>query len=65
MADGTKIEWCDATWNVITGCSIVSPGCANCYAMRLAGTRLREHPSRAGLTKCVNGKTVWTGEVRF
>ncbi len=65
MADGSKIEWTDATWNPITGCSIVSPGCTNCYAMRLAGTRLRTHPSRAGLTKCVNGNYVWTGEVRF
>lgn len=65
MADKTKIEWADATWNVVTGCSITSPGCTNCYAMRLAGTRLREHPSRKGLTKVVNGKPVWTGEVRF
>lgn len=65
MADKTKIEWADATWNVITGCSVTSPGCTNCYAMRLAGTRLREHPSRNGLTKIVKGKPVWTGEVRF
>lgn len=65
MSDKTKIEWCDATWNIITGCSIESPACTNCYAMRLAGTRLREHPSRKGLTKIVNGKPVWTGEVRF
>lgn len=65
MADGTKIEWADATWQIVTGCSIVSPGCTNCYAMRLAGARLREHPSRKGLTKVVNGKPVWTGEVRF
>ena len=65
MADGTKIEWCDATWQIVTGCSIVSPGCTNCYAMRLAGTRLKDHPSRKGLTKIVNGNHVWTGEVRF
>lgn len=49
MSDGSKIEWTDATWNPITGCSIVSPGCTNCYAMRLAGTRLKHHPSRAGV----------------
>jgi len=65
MADGTKIEWTDATWNPITGCSVVSPGCTNCYAMKLAGTRLRNHPSRAGLTQDTKAGPVWTGEVRF
>ncbi|MGV1897188.1 MULTISPECIES: DUF5131 family protein [Rhizobium/Agrobacterium group] len=40
MADNSKIEWTDVTWNPITGCSVVSPGCTNCYTMRLAGTRL-------------------------
>ena len=49
MADNSGIEWTDTTWNPITGCSVVSPGCTNCYAMGLAGTRLRNHPSRAGL----------------
>jgi protein gp37 len=65
MADATKIEWTDATWNPITGCSVVSPGCTNCYAMRLAGTRLRNHPSRAGLTRDTKAGPVWTGEVRL
>lgn len=32
----TKIEWTDTTWNVVTGCTKVSAGCANCYAERLA-----------------------------
>jgi protein gp37 len=65
MADKTKIEWTDATWNPITGCSVVSPGCTNCYAMRLAGTRLAHHESRAGLTRDTKAGPVWTGEVRF
>jgi protein gp37 len=65
MADNTHIEWTEATWNPITGCSVTSPGCTNCYAMQLAGTRLADHPSRAGLTREVNGNHVWTGEVRF
>lgn len=65
MADHTKIEWADATWQAITGCSVVSPGCTNCYAMKLAGTRLRHHPSRAGLTKDSKAGPVWTGEVRL
>ena len=36
LADGTGIQWTDATWNPTTGCSKVSPGCKNCYAERLA-----------------------------
>jgi protein gp37 len=32
----TSIEWTDATWNPVTGCSKVSPGCANCYAETLS-----------------------------
>lgn len=65
MSDGTKIEWTDATWNPITGCSVVSAGCKHCYAMKLAGTRLQHHPSRAGLTVDTKAGPVWTGEVRF
>lgn len=65
MAEHSTIEWTDATRNPITGCSIVSPGCANCYAMKLAGTRLKNHPSRAGLTVDSKNGPVWNGEVRF
>ena len=36
MATGTSIEWTDATWNPVTGCTKVSPGCKNCYAERMA-----------------------------
>ena len=32
----TKIEWTDSSWNPITGCEKVSPGCSNCYAERMA-----------------------------
>lgn len=32
---GTKIEWCDETWNPITGCTPISEGCKNCYAERM------------------------------
>lgn len=65
MADGTHIEWTDATWNPITGCSIVSPGCTNCYAMKLAGGRLQHHHSRAGLTTPSKTGPVWNGQVRL
>ncbi len=65
MSDGTAIEWTEATWNPITGCSVTSPGCTNCYAMKLAGGRLRNHASRAGLTVSTKAGPVWTGETRF
>jgi protein gp37 len=65
MAEASEIEWTDATWNPITGCTMVSAGCTNCYAMGLAGTRLKNHASRVGLTRETGGRHVWTGEVRF
>jgi protein gp37 len=61
MSDGTKIEWTDATANVINGCSLESPGCTNCYAMKQA----HRTPVRQGLTVKTKGGMVWTGEVRF
>lgn len=36
MAANSSIEWTEATWNPTTGCSKVSPGCAHCYAERMA-----------------------------
>lgn len=36
MSDGSKIEWTEATWNPVTGCTKVSPGCDNCYAETFA-----------------------------
>jgi len=65
MADHSHIEWTEATWNPITGCSVISPGCTNCYAMRLAGTRLKHLPSREGLTTIGKAGPVWNGQVRF
>jgi protein gp37 len=50
MADNTAIEWTDATWNPVTGCTKISAGCDHCYAERFAerfrGTR--DHPFEAG-----------------
>lgn len=34
MAQGTGIQWTDATWPIVQGCTPVSPGCANCYVPR-------------------------------
>jgi protein gp37 len=36
MAQDSTIEWTDATWNPVTGCTKISPGCKNCYAHRMA-----------------------------
>ncbi len=36
MAQNSSIEWTEATWNPVTGCTKVSPGCKNCYAERMA-----------------------------
>ena len=50
MADRSRIEWTEATWNPVTGCSEVSPGCAHCYAKTFA-ERWRgvpDHPYEQG-----------------
>src|SRR5215212_5203575 len=44
MSDKSAIEWTDATWNPVTGCTQVSPGCDNCYALKFA-ERFRGVPS--------------------
>lgn len=61
----TGISWTDQTWNPIVGCSIVSPGCTNCYAMKMADriNQMALSSHYEGLTKKVNGKAVWTGKL--
>jgi len=41
MGQRTRIEWTNATWNPVTGCTRVSRGCDHCYAAVIAGRRLR------------------------
>lgn len=66
MAERSLIEWTDATWNPITGCTLVSEGCRYCYAAHLAATRLKHTPSRQGLARMnADGAAKFTGEVRF
>jgi hypothetical protein len=50
MADRSAIEWTEATWNPVTGCSKVSPGCAHCYAETFAERfrGVRDHPYEQG-----------------
>ncbi len=62
MSDKSLIEWTDATWNPVTGCTQISPGCDHCYALTFAerfrgvpghpyeqGFDLRLWPERLGL----------------
>lgn len=61
----TEIEWTDSTWNPVAGCTIVSKGCTNCYAMAMA-RRLEAMgvPKYDGLTRQSGERTVWNGVVR-
>ena len=61
----SKIEWTDVTWNPVAGCSIVSAGCTNCYAMLMAN-RLEAMGKEKykGLTRKSGGRAVWTGVMR-
>jgi len=65
MAD-TSIEWTDATWNPVAGCSIMSAGCTNCYAMRMAARLDAMGVEKyKGLTRISGGRAKWTGSLRF
>jgi len=50
MAQTSKIEWTQLTWNPVVGCTKVSPGCKNCYAERMAGrlAGMAEQAQRSG-----------------
>ncbi len=52
-------------WNPVTGCSVVSPGCENCDAMRLAGRAGAQPAARAGLTRPGKTGPVWNGALRL
>lgn len=58
MGDSTGIEWTDATWNPVRGCSRVSEGCRNCYAERVAGRFSGPGQPYEGLIKTVARKRV-------
>lgn len=64
MASNSSIEWTEATWNPVAGCSVLSPGCTNCYAMRMA-RRLEAMGQRkyTGLTRISGGRPKWVGKV--
>jgi len=62
----TTIEWTDATWNPVAGCTILTAGCTNCYAMRMAA-RLEAMgvDKYGGLTRKSGGRAKWTGTIRL
>lgn len=63
MADKTKIEWTDATWNPIRGCTRVSEGCRNCYAEGVARRFNGVGLAYEGLINITTG--AWNGNIRF
>jgi protein gp37 len=62
----TSIEWTDATWNPVAGCTVLTSGCTNCYAMRMAA-RLEAMgvEKYAGLTRKTGGRAKWTGKIKL
>jgi len=66
MATSSDIEWTDATWNPIAGCRMVSPGCTNCYAQRMAA-RLQAMGLKKyqGTTRRSGRRAVWTGRINI
>ena len=60
----TTIEWASDTWNPVRGCSKISPGCKNCYAMRHAIRFAKAGQPYHGLVKSTPHGPEWTGLVR-
>ena len=64
MANNSAIEWTEATWNPVAGCTIISPGCTNCYAMRMARRLEAMGQSKyAGTTRITAGRAKWNGRI--
>lgn len=61
----SQIEWTDATWNPVAGCTIVSAGCTHCYAMNMA-RRLEAMgvEKYASLTRKSGRRIIWTGKIK-
>ena len=63
MPQTTKIEWADASWNPVTGCTKVSAGCKNCYALTDAFRFGDLRPFYKGVTEQRRGKVLFTGRM--
>lgn len=71
MAGDTNIEWARKVLNAVVGCTVLSPGCTNCYAMKMAwrvqamAAGRGQTSSYDGLTQQTKAGAVWNGEVRL
>ena len=66
MANNSRIEWTEATWNPVAGCAMISPGCTNCYAMRMAERlEFMGQEKYTGLTRRSGGRAKWNGEIHL
>lgn len=70
MAQSSSIEWTDATWNPVAGCTPISPGCLNCYAARMAlrlttvgGTTAKKYAGTAKRAR--DGRPVFAGRINL
>jgi protein gp37 len=60
----TSIEWTDSTWNPVAGCTILTAGCTNCYAMRMAARLDAMGVEKyAKTTRKSGGRAKWTGHI--
>lgn len=64
MSSKSKIEWTQTSWNPLVGCTKVSEGCRNCYAIRFSHRMSTTVPSYFGITKKINGKPEWSDKIR-
>jgi protein gp37 len=61
----TSIEWTNATWNPVAGCTVLTAGCTNCYAMQMAARLAAMGQEKyQGLTRKSGRRQVWTGKIR-
>lgn len=66
MTSKSDIEWTELTWNPVAGCSVLSEGCTNCYAMRMsARLEAMGNPKYKGLTRKTGGRHKWNGKIRL
>src|SRR4051812_15282560 len=64
MADPTN-EWTDGAWNPVAGCTVLTAGCTNCYAMRMAARLAAMGTEKyQTLTRKSGRRYVWTGKIR-